>query len=691
MTDFAVFGYLADALAYSILTLLLLFGWRGSRLGGLLLLACAISVAWGIVLGIPRFYDSATVGFLLGTETLRSGIWIVFLTAIAGQLGISRALRIAANAVWMGVLILGYTWGAIPLLELLPIEQEDVVLSGGLVVAFAGLLLVEQIYRNTTSDLRWRVQPLALGIGGLFAYDLFMYAQGVMFSGIEDVGWAARGAVNLLFVPFIAIAARRNPRWDLDIFVSRHVVFYTSTLVAVGVYLIVMSLGGYLILLYGGNWGAVLRLVFFVGAILVLLVLMFSNVVRARLKVFLTKHFFRNRYDYRAEWLRLITTLSQFRGRESNETLIQALAEIVESPGGLLWVQDDVEDVLKLTTSWRCDINAPDIENGAPLAAFIRKEFWLIDLEEYAADPDMYGHVDIGDWLAEDERLWLLIPLVTGQRLVGLIGLLRPLVVGELNYEDRDLLKTAGQHIAVHLVQDISDQRLSEARQFEAYNRLTAFLMHDLNNLIAQQSLIVKNAERHKDNPAFVEDAMTTIANSVSRMNGIMTQLRRGSAEAPEPKNTRLKYVVSMAIDRAAAREPRPVANIADADVPIEVDVEHFVMILTHVIRNAQDATPGDGHVEVTAEASDGDAVIRVRDSGEGMSRDFVRNRLFRPFDTTKGSQGMGIGAYQAREFARQLGGDVTVVSAPGEGTELTFRFPLKPKKSAARPARDED
>ena len=174
-------------------------------------------------------------------------------------------------------------------------------------------------------------------------------------------------------------------------------------------------------------------------------------------------------------------------------------------------------------------------------------------------------------------------------------------------------------------------------------------------------------------------------------MNGIMTQLRRGSAEAPEPKNTRLKYVVSMAIDRAAAREPRPVANIADADVPIEVDVEHFVMILTHVIRNAQDATPSDGRVEVTAEASDGDAVIRVRDSGEGMSRDFVRNRLFRPFDTTKGSQGMGIGAYQAREFARQLGGDVTVVSAPGEGTELTFRFPLKPEKSVARPARDED
>jgi putative PEP-CTERM system histidine kinase len=200
--------------------------------------------------------------------------------------------------------------------------------------------------------------------------------------------------------------------------------------------------------------------------------------------------------------------------------------------------------------------------------------------------------------------------------------------------------------------------------------------MHDLNNLIAQQSLIVSNSSKHKRNPDFVDDAMSTIAGSVDRMKRIMDQLKRGEAER-SPKLTELKFVVSAASDRCAGRLPVPSLVFNDNKTSLEVDAEQFMMTITHLIRNAQDATPDDGNIVVTTACGNGHASITVADNGSGMTEEFIRERLFRPFDSTKGSQGMGIGAYQVREFARKRKGDLNVSSEAGKGTTVTLTIPL--------------
>jgi putative PEP-CTERM system histidine kinase len=318
----------------------------------------------------------------------------------------------------------------------------------------------------------------------------------------------------------------------------------------------------------------------------------------------------------------------------------------------------------------------PNIAVDDPLVEFIEQHGWLIDLEEFDRDPKLYGDLNVPDWLANNTDAWLIVPLTTRQELLGLVLLTKPPGPPRLNYEDRDLLKTVGNHIAVHLAQEKSDDLLAEARQFEAYNRLTAFLMHDLNNLIAQQSLIVRNAEKHKRNPDFVDDAMQTIANSVQRMKRVMDQLKRGEADK-KVKSTALKFVVSTAVDHCAGRKPVPTLELNDNDVTVEVDAEQFTMVLTHLIQNAQDSTPSGGTVSVSTGAANGQVSIAVSDSGTGMTQEFVRDRLFRPFDSTKGSQGMGIGAYQAREFARKMGGDLNVRSEVSKGTTVTMSLPL--------------
>ena len=676
MTEFGTISYGAVGVLYAVLTVLLLVNWRGHRPGGLLIAACLVSTIWAVAVAATISGRAIPDVALFGIEVVRSGAWLTFLTTLLAQLGIARMIRVLGHATWIGVLAVGIAvWTATGTFSLMP-DLGTVLNAGGLLIALIGLLLLEQLHRNSPKESHRGINALALGLGGLFAYDLFLYSQGVLIGGIESTAWAARGAVNIAFVPLIAIAARRNPDWNLDIFVSRQVVFYSTSLAGVGVYLLLMSGVGYWLSIYGGIWSNEARLVFFIGAGLLLVLLLFSSRLRARLRVFLSKHFFRNKYDYREEWLRLISTLAGFEDSSTRQIVIKALAQIVDSPAGMLWVLNDQQNSYQLVSVYETTEEMPNIAMDDPVVKFIKQEVWLIDLREYADDPELYGDLEIPEWLAQSSEAWLIVPLVTRQELLGMALLEKAPGTPKLNYEDRDLLKTVGNHIAVHLAQEKTAALLSEARQFEAYNRLTAFLMHDLNNLIAQQSLIVANASKHKRNPDFVDDAMQTIANSVERMKRVMDQLRRGAADRVV-RTTDLRFVVSAAVDRCSGREPVPRLEICDNGAVVEVDIEQFTMVLTHLIRNAQESTPPTGDVTVRTNMTNGQASVTVSDTGSGMSPEFVRERLFRPFDSTKGSQGMGIGAYQAREFARRMGGDLKVQSEVARGTTITMTLPV--------------
>jgi putative PEP-CTERM system histidine kinase len=270
-------------------------------------------------------------------------------------------------------------------------------------------------------------------------------------------------------------------------------------------------------------------------------------------------------------------------------------------------------------------------------------------------------------------------------RLAGFFILYEPPPPFDLTYEDRDLLKTVGRHVATQLAQHDADRKLAESRQFEAYNRLTAFMMHDLKNAVAQLGLVVTNAERHKRNPDFIDDAIGTIANAVDRMTRLIEQLR-DLPRSSRPITIRLDELVAHAVTRCSLRSPAPsFALAAQAATYVRADPERLSAVVEHVIRNAQEATP-DGSVGLHLELAGEEAVLVIRDTGKGMDAEFVRERLFRPFDSTKGSKGMGIGAYQTREYVQSLGGRVEVQSSPGSGTVFSITLPLA-EAPVAQPA----
>jgi putative PEP-CTERM system histidine kinase len=319
------------------------------------------------------------------------------------------------------------------------------------------------------------------------------------------------------------------------------------------------------------------------------------------------------------------------------------------------------------------------------MSAYLSARRWIVNLDEYASDPEAYDGLVLPPWLAESRRIWLIVPLSHDDDLLGFVLLERPRTPQQLNWETLDLLKTAARQAASYLALEQAAKALADARQFEGFNRLSAFVVHDLKNLIAQLSLVARNAERHKDNPAFLDDAIATIRNSIDKMSRLLAQLR-GAVPGNGSDPVELQEVVREAVAERCGREPRPQLAVENAlRTVVYADRDRLIAVIGHIIQNAQEATPPSGSVTVRLRRDERQAAIEVSDNGVGMDAAFVRERLFKPFDSTKGLTGMGIGAYECREFIRALGGRVDVDSHPGEGTTFSMILPLVEETSEPR------
>jgi putative PEP-CTERM system histidine kinase len=671
--------------AFLLLTLLLLMSGRHHSQGTLLALAAFGSSLWSAGLAYTATPFPSTSLLASTLEVIRSILWLVFiirairlLPGQSAEQGDRRRMR------YLSTMVLGYAvvlLGATVVIHggdvsSRPTENFFVDIVGRILLAVAAMGLVEQFFRNAPPAQRWGIKYLCLGLGGMFAYDFFLYADAMLFRHIDPQLWAARGIVNALTMPLIVISTARNPDWAFDVHVSRRFVFHTTSLFGAGIYLLIMAVAGYYIRMFGGSWGGVFQAAFFFGAFTLLISMLFSGTLRAKLKVFLSKHFFTYKFDYREEWLRFTRALSKGApGERPYERLVQAIAELVESPAGCLWVRHDGGGFVR-TMHW----NMPGVGNEAepadgPLARFLRERQWVINLEEYSNTPELYGDLDMPVWLRQMPRAWLVVPLILHEELVGFIVLARARSEHGFNWEVSDLLKTAGQQAASYLAQMRAADALLVARQFESFNRMSAFVVHDLKNLVAQLSLMLSNAEKYKHNPEFQDDMISTVENSVEKMNRLLAQLRRGGTPSETVSRVEVGDLMRRVLADKVAFKPHPAIVEQAAGLSVCADSERLQRVVGHIVQNACEATPYDGKVEIRLSRDEACAIIEIEDSGVGMDEQFIRERLFQPFDSTKGS-GMGIGAHECREYIQSLGGRVDVRSVMGAGSTFTIRIP---------------
>ncbi len=641
-----------------------------------LTLPAALTAVWALLATLQAQFEAGQQLANLA-ELGRTAAWLWFLAYGLRQLKPDAALSPWLRQLFRGAVLL--VVGSI-LIQSLALFWPTALLGFlGYVVApcllaVLGMVLVEQFYRNARTQDRWGIKFICLALGGMFAYDFYLYSEGMLFRELSENVWAARGAVNGLLAPLFWLSARRSDQF-LPVAISHRMVFHTVSLVATGVYLLLMAAAGYYIRLMGGQWGQVLQTVFFFGAGVLLMLVVFSGVARARLRVYLSKHFFRYRYDYREAWLRFTHLLTAGEpGVHVCERSIEAIARLVESPAGALWLRRD-DGQFHRAAYWNWSDLHGSLPADAPMVRFLERRQWVINLAEYRDDPEGQEEAQPPDWLVGHEEAWLVIPLLWHDRLLGFVVLAESLGNLRFDWEESDLLKTAARQAATNLAQMQATEALTVARQFESFNRAAAFVVHDIKNLVAQLSLLLANAERHRHKPEFQEDMLATIESSVARMNRMLVKLR----DKPDKANAGLVELEGLLYEVVASKNAfslKPELIIEEGGMRVRADHEKLARVLGHLVQNAIEATPYTGRVGVTLAREGGYARIVVEDTGAGMEETFIRERLFRPFVSTKGT-GMGIGAYECKEYIQGLQGDVGVESTLGRGSRFTVRLPL--------------
>jgi putative PEP-CTERM system histidine kinase len=687
-TSIAGLSYAAAAAAYFFFSGLLLTSWRGRLHGMVLAIACLISALWAATVAYQAAVGHPASLLTDILEILRNAGWTAFLVILLGPFRLTEAsspprFRPAVVAVAGFYLLLFlatlYSHGGFGSPFLGTIGFMASIVGRG-AMAVIGMILVEQLYRNTPAKQRWGIKFACLGIGGVFAYDFYLYSDAMLFRQVSPEIWTARGIVNALIVPLVAVSAARNPQWSLEISVSRRILFHSAALLGAGVYLLVMAVAGYYIRFFGGNWGTVLQVVFLFGAVALLLVVLFSGTLRSWLKVFISKHFFSYNYDYREEWLRFIRTLSEG-GHGLGARAIQAIAELVESPGGALWISRETGGC-EPVVHWNMPLAGGVEPANSPFCRFLENQQWVIDLQECATDPEKYAAIAMPEWLRAIPKAWLVVPLIQHGGLFGFVVLAQPRSRIRLNWEINDLLKIAGRQAASYLAQQEAANALLVARQFESFNRMSTFVVHDLKNLVCQLSLLLPNAEKHKNNPEFQKDMIDTVDFSVQKMKRLLLKLSSGTSDE-KPAPLAIENLLQQAVAAKSAAAPKPVLEILDSGLVAFANWARLERVIGHLIQNAIEATPRDGQVMVHLAGQNDSAIIEVKDSGHGMSEEFIRERLFKPFESTKPA-GMGIGVFESREYIRELGGQLEVASSQPGGTTFRVILPLYRQDYAA-------
>jgi putative PEP-CTERM system histidine kinase len=692
-----IISFSTATLLFFILGLVMLTGRRDNLPKIVLAVAALASAIWsGSVTYQAAFGSDLSSSFLLEStlllELFRSLAWFAFLlvmlrTAYKSSDRVNKHFKItfaglSVFVVGLMLLVLYRVSGG----SYFEIIAGNDVLIGHLLISIGGIVIVEQLYRNTSDEHRWALKYLWIAIGGMFAYDFYLYSDAFLFQRIDNELWNARGFIHAMVVPLIAVAIKREMQWSLgedsiDIFLSRRMVFHTTSLLASGAYLIFIGFGGYYVRDMGGEWGVVAQATFLFAAVMILAVLFFSGQIRSRLRVAIDKHFFHYKYDYREEWLRIIRTLSSDSASSKSLHLrsIRSLAQIIDSPGGLL-VMERENGCFESDEHWNYDrINIRE-PAGSSFIKFLNEQQFVISLDEFKNDPDMYtrlGPLEIPEWISGDPQAWLVVPLILQDHLMGFVVLLRsPAHERYFNWEDSDLLKTAGRQTASYLAQYEAAQALISAKRFEEVNKLTTFIVHDVKNMVGQLSMVVSNAAKHKNNPMFIDDAIITVENSVNKMNKLLLRLREG-ADSDKFAPLCICELLEDSIRNCskAGSLPIPVLNCVNQNVMVTADKDRMAANLAHIIQNAQDATDEMGRITVRLRIQSEFAVIEVEDTGEGMDDAFIHDRLFQPFESTKGT--MGIGVFQVREYLHKLGGQLDVESTLGKGSVFRLHIPL--------------
>lgn len=667
-------GYFLAASAYGVFILLLLAARNKTLAGGLMLFAALLVFSSSLLSALQPKQDFSLL-IVMAIETVKLAVWLLLILCTQANIPSVKALLGSSKAkqylqIWLGLSVV--CWAATLFIP----DSIKFLFSLLLLLNLWLLVLLEQLYRNADVKVKWAIWSLIIALGMSTVFDFVLFAQAAMVNQLDFSYWYARGFIAAIGMPFILVSTRRIKDWSVDVFVSREVVFYSSMLLIAGFYLLLLALAGYVINYIGGAWGDVISIAFVILGGSVLAALLITEKLRREVKVFITKHFFANKYDYRVEWLKSIEQLEITENEDYYHSATNIICSSLDIHQGAL-VKKVTNNHYQPAYQKNLKLDQNELHFLIKVDQFCQQHGWIIDVRELAMVENSYPGLVLDAQLCEQQNIDIIIPIFMNKSIYGFFLLALPEDQELLNWEDRDLLFSISKQLSNYLSLNEANESLAESKQFDAFNRMSAFLVHDLKNIQAQLGLINSNAKRHRDNPAFIDDVFETIESATERLNKVLTQLRNKQMVESTKKSTDVQALIKAVVKQRNVQLPHISVDLTIDDM-ISIDEETLSSVLNHLLQNAQEATTENGWVKIQAERINTHLHIAIIDNGCGMSKDFIKNRLFKPFDTTKGNAGMGIGVYEAKQFIESIGGTMQVTSFENEGSIFTLVIPCE-------------
>jgi putative PEP-CTERM system histidine kinase len=546
------------------------------------------------------------------------------------------------------------------------------------------IMNLERTLRNSSGSIRWQIKFMILGLGGIFAVRIFTTSQVLLFRYIEmpleviNLGALILGGALIIWSLF------RLQILNVEIYLSSSFIYNSITVIIIGIYLIIVGLLAKLVTYFKISHPFLVEVLVVFLSLLGITIILMSGRLRELIKRFVSLHFKRPKHDYRKVWTSFTHQTASLIGiREVCAAVTKMLADTFGVPCVTIWLVDESQENLTLGGS--------TVFSSTELGEFVRDKKAVKEYIQAMRNQQMPIDLDQTemDWARDlkeshfdyfrDARIRYGISLLSGNEFLGIMTLNEKLTKEQFSFEDFDLLKTIADQAAGSILNIKMSERLSQAKEMEAFQTMSAFFVHDLKNLASKLSLTMQNLPTHFDNPEFRSDALRAISDSVAKINTISSGLSLLRQKIVlQLAETDLNGLVTTTINMLNGFK----ASITQDLKPLPkllIDSEQIQKVLTNLILNANEAVGNGGEIRVATEQKDNWILLSVSDNGCGMSKEFVENSLFHPFKTTK-KQGMGIGLFHSKMIVEAHHGRIEVESEEGRGSAFRVFLPLTGK-----------
>ncbi len=552
---------------------------------------------------------------------------------------------------------------------LIPVGSAGYWLHVVLLLGTVAILMnLESTLRASSGSIRWQIKFTVLGLGALFGVELFLSSQVLLYSAIQTTLIPFGSAALLLASGFIGFSFLWRRLGTYEVYPSQALLYNSLTLLVVGLYLLAVAGLVEIIDLIGGDERA--PLVFFVVliAIVGLALLLLSTELQERVKRFVNRHLQRPTHDYRRIWNTFTTRTSSIVEIEPLcAALTSTAAEVFGCSAATIWLKKEGDRKLSLGGSTAFSTHSAntlleDNDEGRS---------WL-----EAMEGDLQKPIELADEIRRViEGRYSMALRGNDEALIGFLTVNERVTKQPYGLEDFALLETFADQVAATIENRQLTRELQKAKEMEAFQAMATFFIHDLKNLASRLSLAMQNLPLHFDKPEFREDLLKTMGKSVGKIDTMTSRLSSlNEGLTLHRVSCDLNHLVHETL--AGLNGSMRASTSEDfGELPrIDLDPEQIQKVLTNLLLNAQEAMGESGHITVRTSRENGWVLLSVSDDGCGMSAEFVRTSLFKPFQTTK-KQGLGIGLFHTKTIVEAHGGKIEVQSERGAGT--TFRVLL--------------